>query len=268
MRKTYDAAVIGSGGFVGSNLADALKRNKKSIIRIEKDTSIDEIREYSLGSVYFCAGNPLTFLSKKEPVKCMQQNVAELYPYLGMLEYKKFVYISSILVYPQSSICYKESMPIDISQLGLYGAHKYMGERYVREFAKTWLIVRPTSFFGNGLKKNLLFDLQHDNPNIYLKKDSRMDYMPIDWFCEALVKMAEAKCNEIINVGSGLPISVSRIISFKNLPYIFHEERWQDDRRIDFEKFKSYGLPMLKYDKLEEMIKVFVSADSAAFRRS
>ena len=258
MKKAYDAAVIGSGGFVGSNMIAALEKQKKSVIAIEKDTSIDEIKACSFGLVYFCAGNPLTFLSKKEPLKCLQQNIADLYPYLTGLEYKKFIYISSILVYPPDSICHKEDSPIDISQLSLYGAHKYMGERYVREFAKTWLIVRPTSFFGKGLKKNLLFDLRHDNPDIYLKKDSWMDYMPIDWFCERLSEIAEMRSNEIINIGSGLPIPVSRIISFKDLPYIFHEERWQDDRRIDLAKLQGCGLPMLKHDELQNLIKEFV----------
>jgi len=200
----------------------------------------------------------LTFLSKKEPLKCLQQNIADLYPYLVKLEYSKFIYVSSILVYPQSNVRLKEDMPIDIFQLGLYGAHKYMGERYVREFAKKWLIVRPTSFFGNGLKKNLLFDLRNGSPDVYLKKNSWMDYMPIDWFCERLAEIAQIKNNEIINMGSGHPVLVSKIVSFRNLPYKFFEERWQDDRIVDLDKFFSCGLNMLQPDDLEKMIKDFV----------
>lgn len=258
MRKVFDAAVIGSSGFVGSNMVAALKNRKKSVFEIEKNTPIDRTKGRFFKCIYFCAGNPLTFLSRKDPVKCLRQNIADLYPYLAKTEYEKFIYISSILVYPPDNIRYKESAPIDISKTGLYGAHKYMGERYVREFAGTWLIIRPTSFFGNGLKKNLLFDLRHDDPNVYLKKDSWMDYMPIDWFCERLHDLSEMMSNEVINVGSGMPMAVSSIVSFKKLPYIFHEERWQDDRRIDFKKFRDCGLPMLKYEELKKMIKRFV----------
>ena len=258
MAKAYDVAVIGSRGFVGSNLTEVLRKRKKSIFEIEADTSIDEINQSSFRFVYFCAGNSMTFLSRKDPPKCLRQNVSDLYPYLTRLNYKKFIYISSILVYPPSCASYGEDMSIDITQLGLYGAHKYMGERYVREFAETWLIVRPTSFFGKGLKKNLLFDLRNDNPNIYIKKDSWMDYMPIDWFCERLAEIAETESNVVINIGSGLPMAVSGIISFKNLPYIFHEERWQDDRHIDLSKLRNLSLPMLKSGELDKMIREFI----------
>jgi hypothetical protein len=85
-----------------------------------------------------------------------------------------------------------------------------------------------------------------------------MDYMPIDWFCEMLAEIANIKSNEIINIGSGLPMPISSITSLKKLPYVFHEERWQDDRRIDFGKFKGCSLPALKHDGLEKMIKEYV----------
>jgi len=259
MKKIIDAAIVGSRGFVGSNLTAALKRNERSVFEIDIDTKMDEIEKYSFDCVYFCAGNPLTFLAKKEPLKCLQQNVADLYPYLTKLEYNKFIYLSSILVYPQNSgVVLKEDIPIDISQLNLYGAHKYMGERYVREFAKKWLIVRPTSFFGAGLKKNLLFDLRNGNPKIFLKKNSWIDYMPVDWFCSRLIEIEEVMSNDILNLGSACPISVAQIVSFKDLPFIFLEERWQDDRNIDFTKLKNLKLPMLQSSDLEKMVKEFI----------
>lgn len=258
MRKRFSVAVIGAGGFIGSNIVDVLTEKKGSVFKIVRQTSISDIEKQSFDIVFFCAGNSKTFLSQKDPLKCLQLNVGDLYNYLTYLQYKKFVYISSVAVYPQTNTVRTETFPIDISQLSIYGAHKYLGERYVREFAKSWLIIRATGFFGKGLKKNLLFDLRHNKQNIYLKQESWIDYMPIDWFCNSLCTLADKVENEIINVGSGQPIILSKIVSIKDLQYVFHEERLQDDRGISFEKFRHYILNVLSHRQLREMIEEFV----------
>jgi nucleoside-diphosphate-sugar epimerase len=165
-----------------------------------------------------------------------------------------------VIVYPQTGCPRTEDLPIDISQLSVYGAHKYLGERYVREFARSWLIVRPTGFFGKGLKKNLLFDLRNDNPHIYVNRSSWIDYMPVDWFCDNLYILSEKTEGEIINVGSGHALSVEMLLSLKNLEYRLHEERLQDDRNISFQKLYQYIPHSLNHTQLENMIKEYIQS--------
>lgn len=258
MTNNFDAAVIGAGGFIGTNLVTALKAKNISTFEINRQTPSDRIKENTFHTVFFCAGNSKTFVSKNDPLRCLQENVLALYDYLTELYYQKFVYLSSIIVYPQTSMVRTEELPIDISQLSIYGSHKYLGERYVKEFAKTWLIVRPTGFFGKGLKKNLLFDLRNNRPDIYVKRSSWIDYMPVGWFCDVLSELSAKAENEIINVGSGQPIAVRKLLEKKNIAYKFHEERLQDDRNISFVKLRHYFPQSITSDEIETMIEEFL----------
>jgi len=258
MTSRFDTAVIGSKGFIGSNLVGALKVKNISVFEIQRKTLLDDVLKYSFGTVFFCAGNSKTFISKSDPLRCLRKNIFDLYSYLTKLDFAKFVYISSVIVYPQTGCPRTEDLPIDISGLSIYGAHKYLAERYVKEFAKSWLIVRPTGFFGKGLKKNLLFDLRNDNPHIYVKRSSQIDYMPIQWFCDTLIMLSEKTEKEIINIGSGHSLPVKRILALKKLRYKFHEERLQDDRNISFQKLYQYIPQPLSHAELKSMIKEYI----------
>jgi nucleoside-diphosphate-sugar epimerase len=260
MKNRFDAAVIGSKGFIGSNVVGALKTKNISVFEIQRKMPLDDMVNRSFGTVFFCAGNSKTFISKSDPLRCLRENIFDLYDYLTRLDFSKFVYISSVIVYPQTGCLRTEDLPIDISDLSIYGAHKYLAERYVREFAKSWLIVRPTGFFGKGLKKNLLFDLRNDNPHIYVNRSSWIDYMPVDWFCDNLYILSEKAEGEIINVGSGHALSVEMLLSLKNLEYRLHEERLQDDRNISFQKLYQYIPHSLNHTQLENMIKEYIQS--------
>ena len=131
--------------------------------------------------------------------------------------------VSSITVYPVRLAEKCEHIDLGLNNLSLYGAHKLLAERYVKEFAGSWVIARASGFFGPGLKKNLLYDLKTGQTDIYLQIDSWIDYMPISYFCDALRTLAEAALNEVLNVGSAAALSVRELIDLRPNSYVFHD---------------------------------------------
>jgi nucleoside-diphosphate-sugar epimerase len=255
----YDAAVIGANGFVGRNLMRSFLMKNINAIGITRETLIGEIQGKHFRKVFFCAGNSKTFLSQKDPQFCLERNVNNLYQYLSNLSYDKFIYVSSVIVYPQTNLLRSEHFLIDISDLSIYGTHKYLAERYVKEFAKTWVILRPTGFFGNGLKKNFLFDLRNNKEEVFLKKSSWIDYMPVEWFCNVAAILSDKVENDVVNIGSNCPISVLELIEIKKLSYKFREERLQDDRGICFEKLQKHlGREQINPAILKHQIREFI----------
>jgi len=73
------------------------------------------------------------------------------------------ILISTIDVYPDPSAPLDESAPIDPARNHAYGRHRFELEQWVRGHFADVRIVRLPALFGEGLKKNVVFDLLHDN---------------------------------------------------------------------------------------------------------
>ena len=255
-----EAAVIGAQGFIGANLCEHLPAHGMRVTPMIRNTRLENFAESVFDTVFFCAGNAKTFLSSKEPTRCLNKSVAELFGYLTQLKYKKFILVSSITVYPVRLAEKCEHIDLGLNNLSLYGAHKLLAERYVKEFAGSWVIARASGFFGPGLKKNLLYDLKTGQTDIYLQIDSWIDYMPISYFCDALRTLAEAALNEVLNVGSAAALSVRELIDLRPNSYVFHDERLQDDRNLVFDRLRRLYPIKIERQELLEQVKAFVQS--------
>jgi len=253
--------VIGARGFIGSNVVRHLRERGVEVREAYRETPLESLTGERFDVVYFCAGNSRTYLSEREPLTCLNENVGTLYTYLKALNYRKWVHLSSSSVYPQSAREKVETMPIAVHELSLYGAHKLLSERYVTRFAPEWVIVRPTSFFGPGLKKNLLFDLRAGKRDVFLRRDSVLDYIPIETFADALRVLAERATNEIVNVGSGQSLTVSEILAMKPNDYIYHDERYHSDEGMSFARLRAHYPATLTRDQLREAIRLFIHSE-------
>lgn len=253
--------VIGARGFIGSNVVRHLRGCGFQVVEAFRETPLESLTDDVFDVVYFCAGNSRTYLSEREPLACLNENVASLYTYLTALRYKQWVHLSSSIVYPPNAPEKREDMPLPIHELSMYGAHKLLSERYVTRFAPRWVIVRPTSFFGPGLKKNLLFDVRAGKRDVFLRRDSVMDYIPIEIFTDILRVLAESAANEIVNVGSGEALTVGEILDMKPNDYIYHNERYHNDEGMSFERLRTYYPTTLTREELREAIRAFLHSE-------
>lgn len=148
-------AIIGYTGFVGANIAAQMsfddQYNSANIADIEG-------KEYDL--VVSAANRSEMWRINQEPEK----DLAEIDEFIGHIQkasIKKLVLISTVGVYKNPNGA-DEDTPIETEGLLPYGVNRYHLEQFCREHFDT-TIIRLPGLFGDGLKKNVIYDLLHDN---------------------------------------------------------------------------------------------------------
>lgn len=246
--------VVGADGFIGGNMVAHLRQVGVEVHSVTRQTDPTEVPAQGVDCVFFCAGNSATYLSSREPIFCLTRNVIDLHHYLATLSYRKWVHISSTSVYPPSLEHKREDAPLDIQGMSLYGAHKLLSERYVTQYARSWVVVRSASLFGPGLRKNIFYDIRQGRRDVYLTRDSYLDALNVEHLCAACVVLARQVETEIINTGSGHVIRVADLLAMEPDDYVFHEERFIDDRGLSLDKLHQvWRLPITMQEHLQSM---------------
>lgn len=149
-------ALIGYTGFIGGTL---LKQT--SFDDLYNSSNIADIRgkDYEL---IVCAGAPaVKWRANQEPASDWA-NLQSLIQNLTNVSAKSILLISTVDVYPNPEVV-DESSPIDSSMAEPYGKHRYQLECFAREKFSRCSVVRLPGLFGEGLKKNFIYDLMHSN---------------------------------------------------------------------------------------------------------
>jgi hypothetical protein len=150
-------ALIGYTGFVGSNI---LAQRPFNLLYNSKN--IAEIQGKNFDTVV-CAGAPGTkWIANKNPEADLA-SIQSLINNLKTIKCNKFVLISTIDVYPQPLTGYDEDSAIDDDKLTPYGRHRHLLEQFVQDTFDS-LIIRLPGIYGQGLKKNVIFDLLNKVP--------------------------------------------------------------------------------------------------------
>jgi nucleoside-diphosphate-sugar epimerase len=148
-------ALIGYTGFVGSNIADQHEfddyYNSKNIADIEGKT---------YGLVVSAANRAEMWRINQDP-ETDKAEIAKFMKHLEKVNIKKLVLISTVGVYKNASAA-TEKTQIEIKGLTPYGIHRYELEEFCSSRFDT-TIIRLPGLFGKGLKKNVIYDLIHDN---------------------------------------------------------------------------------------------------------
>lgn len=148
-------ALIGYTGFVGGNI------DAQGAFDDKYNTSnIDDIDGRAYDMVVSAATYAEMWRINQDPEQDLAQ-INGLIERLKTVKADKFVLISTVGVYKNPNGA-DEDTPINTDGLTPYGLHRYRLEQFVRDnFDAT--IVRLPGLFGNGLKKNVIFDLLHNN---------------------------------------------------------------------------------------------------------
>jgi len=116
-------------------------------------------------AIVHCAGGGSVQFSMEHPALDFERTVSST---LAVLEYVRSRSHASVVVYPSSAAVYgmKDDLPNRESDslvpTSPYGAHKVMGEQLCRSYATNFglnvAIVRLFSVYGEGLRKQLMWD--------------------------------------------------------------------------------------------------------------
>ena len=149
-------ALIGHSGFVGSNLL-----SHRSYDSLYRSSNIDTIRGRSFGHVV-CAGvQALKWRANLHPDED-SGGIARLRDPLSEITAERLTLISTIDVYPVPQAVDEDSV-IDRGHHHAYGLHRLEFEDWVKDHFPKVLVLRLPGLFGPGLKKNVIFDMLHDN---------------------------------------------------------------------------------------------------------
>lgn len=165
-------ALIGYTGFVGSNLDSQArftdKYNSKNIADIDS-------KEYDL---VVCAGaRAAKWLINQQPEQDLQE-INTLIDHLRTVKAKRFVLVSTVDVY-NNPAGVDEDTSIDASSSfthKAYAEHRYKLEEFCRQQFPGCLVVRLSGLFGKGLKKNVIYDLLHDNNTDKIHRGGTFQY--------------------------------------------------------------------------------------------
>lgn len=150
------SALIGYTGFIGSNLANQYDftdfYNSKNIANIIG-------KEYDM--VFSSANSGYKWKVNLNP-ESDKQNILKYIYTIKSVKIKKFILISSIDIYPDPNNV-DESYKIKENTVLPYGQNRLLMEHFVENNYDDFLIVRVPIIYGNGFKKNVIFDLLNNN---------------------------------------------------------------------------------------------------------
>jgi len=235
--------VIGSEGFIGNHMVHFLLKEGNTVAGCDLyETSLkggytyfkvsrlspewDEI--FSANVFDFCinaSGSGNVPFSITHPFTDFEANTLDVMRILDTLrrlnQKCRYLHISSAAVYgnPQR-LPIREDDPLH--PLSPYGWHKLMSEQVCREYYEIYgvsvAIVRPFSVYGNGLRKQLLWDVckklqQSDEIFLFGTGKEARDFIHIDDLCILLAAILKGSdfCADIYNVANGSQVFIEQI---------------------------------------------------------
>ena len=211
-------ALIGYTGFVGRNLERQLcfdgkyKYNSKNITDIQ-GKSFD---------IIYCSGvSAVKWLANMDPDSDLI-NIVSLLLSLERVKTNRFVLLSTIDEY-RKPINVSETTPISTEGHHAYGTHRRLVENFVQERFSNYHIIRLPGLFGDGLKKNVIFDLLNNNQIEKIHSDSIFQFYNLNSLSHDIQIVINTGLS-IVNFATE-PVSVKEIAShafgveFDNRPH-------------------------------------------------
>jgi hypothetical protein len=198
------SALIGSTGFVGGNLAAAASYD----VEVHR-ANVDLLRDRHFDRIV-CAGLPAAkWIANRDP-DTDRANVERLKNVLATVSAERFVLVSTIDVYPVT-IGGDEETDCAAAPNHAYGSNRLRFEQFVRARFPAATIARLPALFGPGLRKNIVYDLLHDNGLDAINPASRFQWYPVARLASDLTAI-ETQGVTLVNLVTE-PIATSTIVA-------------------------------------------------------
>jgi nucleoside-diphosphate-sugar epimerase len=169
--------LVGSTGLIGTTLKEKLKfdftYNSKNI-----STFNDYV--YENATLYLSCLPATKWLVNKD-IKSDIKNINKIIEILSKQKFKKVVLFSTIDVYNNTPLFSDENTTINVENLS-YGTNRFLFELLVSEFIETdnLQIFRLPALFSKNIKKNVLYDLIHNNNVNQINVNSAFQWYNLD----------------------------------------------------------------------------------------
>jgi hypothetical protein len=165
-------------------------------------------------------------------------NIYDIIKTISTKSYSKIVLISTIDVYNDSPIGVDETYAPNISKLS-YGNNRYIFELMVRNCVKTddLKIFRLPALFNNLIKKNVLYDLIHNNSVEQINQNSTFQWYNLDNLLLDISKFSKEYPNENLFNLFTEPINTSDIVGL----FPHHIDKVQNGPKIMYDYKTKFG---------------------------
>lgn len=202
--KYMRTALIGYTGFVGTNL-----NQQYNFSDLYNSKNSHEMKGQKFDLVV-CAGvSSVKWIANKEPQKDLER-IEAFEDILSTITVKQFVLISTIDVYADTKYLDEDFDCSNISNHA-YGTHRLDFEKFCSNKFENCIIIRLPALFGEGLKKNVIYDLLNDNCLEMINVKSSYQYYHLKYLWKD-IQIALDNNIKLINLFSE-PISTHEILS-------------------------------------------------------
>jgi UDP-glucose 4-epimerase len=243
---TFETVLItGAAGFIGRHVAVEYAKRGMRVIGMGRgdwadwkqygfsewhqcEVTLDSLITYA-GSpdvIVHCAGGSSVGLSVEKPYQDFIQTVNTM---AQILEFMRLHAPLAKLVYPSSAAVYGEVAQLPIAEnaashpVSPYGVYKQLAENlcqlYARQYKIAVVIVRLFSIYGEGLRKQLLWDacrkISQNDTSFFGTGNEIRDWLHVNDAASLIVLAtdhASTMC-PIVNGGAGIATSVKEIIT-------------------------------------------------------
>ncbi|AOJ61821.1 hypothetical protein WJ32_04640 [Burkholderia ubonensis] len=233
--------VIGSGGFIGSHVADTLEAtcdvvradilpsNAKGFVCYDKDNPdyAHMLRSIAPDVCINCSGAASVPASLSDPQHDYLLNTRRVIEILEAIRVNspgtRFVHLSSAAVYGNPAVMpVTEAAPA--APVSPYGWHKYYAElacrEYFEQFGVRSVSLRIFSAYGPGLRKQLFWDVYgrargQEVLELFGTGGETRDFIFIDDLvsCIALILQSDVFDGRAVNVASGVSVPIERAVA-------------------------------------------------------
>lgn len=192
------SGLIGFTGFVGGNI---LKQEKFDCLY--NSTNIAEINNRTFNLLVCAAPSAEVWKANQDPARDLAITNS-LINHLAKTVAKQFILISTVDVLKNKKTADEDTM-INPDELEPYGKHRYHLSEFAGSHFPNHLIVRLPGLFGEGLKKNFIYDMMTTGDSLWTDYRSTYQYYNLSHLWSDIRKALDHKITAL-NITS-CPIS-------------------------------------------------------------
>lgn len=234
--------VTGTSGGLGEYLYKSL-----NCYSLNRQTNFNEISKHEFDLIIHCAFNTKNTIHQSELLSYINDNVFLTKKLIEEVKSKKFIFISSVDVYPQNH-SKNENEPININDVkNIYGKTKLISEEIVKQH-KDYLILRCCGIIGDNKIPKSISNLLKTKKTT-LTSTSKVNYINQETILD-IIKF-NVISNETINIASNLSMNIKELESIiYPIDYGSYE---YDIGEIKIDKFKKH-FPNINNNSSKEVL--------------
>ena len=204
-------ALFGYTGLVGTHLLQHI-----DFSNLYNSKNIRDAIGKSFDTIYISCVPAVKWLANKFPEKDTSE-IEELIEIFKTIKSNKVVLISTIDIYDDITTNSNEKTNIDFLNNHTYGKNRYLFEMFIKSNYTNYYIFRLPALFSKYIKKNILFDLLHNNNIRNILYYSSFQWYNLERLSSDIDKYIYIDCDRIYNLVTE-PVNTSDIVKLFNYP--------------------------------------------------